>query len=93
MPFMNILKNITFTAVLFLFFFYAFNFFRCIPVEFSNGEAVTCSLNYVSCFHSQYEDNYPNFLKGAYLMYFVFPIILPVSMTLLVTYLRKKFAS
>ena len=60
-----------------------------IPIEYSSGEERLCTLNYISCLHSMYGDDFPSFLKSDLWILFLLPIFLP----LLITYIFHRFVN
>ena len=89
---MKQLRKISIVVVLFLIFFYLFNIMPVIPVEYEGGESKNCSLNYLTCLNSQYEDNYPSVLKNIFFILFIMPLILPTAgASLVFKYVFRKY--
>lgn len=83
------MKKVIFIGAVFVVSFLILNLTPLIPIEYSSGEEKVCTLNYFSCLHTVYEDNFPNFLKSGLWAVFILPIFLPALISYCFYRLKK----
>lgn len=95
------ITKIGLTALSFLLLFVVLNILPIIPTKYNitsppldnHPENRLCPLNYLLCLNTMYTDNFPSILKKSYMTLFIFPILLPTLLTILVylKIIKKKF--